>query len=205
MATFKDKDSYDLAKSLRGWGRRSSLYGETEDYNRRFNCKVGDFDYDDKYVFDDLGYNFLPSEISAAFGLIQLDNLEKNVKNRWDNFNILKSAFSNSHNFSTFRSYENVYTGWLAFPILLSGKLRGKRKQFQIFLEKSGIQTRTIFTGNILRQPVAKKFEWDSYGSFEISDEIMQNGILLGCHNQMTEEKMNYMIEKIFEAESKIV
>jgi CDP-6-deoxy-D-xylo-4-hexulose-3-dehydrase len=204
MATFKDKDSYDLAKSLRGWGRRSSLYGETEDYNRRFNCKVGDFDYDDKYVFDDLGYNFLPSEISAAFGLIQLDNLEKNVKNRWDNFNTLKSTLSVSKNFRTFRSYENVYTGWLAFPLLLSEKLKGKRKEFQIYLEKSGIQTRTIFTGNILRQPVAKKFTWDSCGSFEISDEIMQNGILLGCHNQMTIEKMDYMVKKIFEAESEI-
>ena len=165
---------------------------------------MGDFDYDDKYVFDDLGYNFLPSEISAAFGLVQLDNLEKNVKNRWDNFNYLKSALSETANFKTFRSYENVYTGWLAFPLMLSGKLEGKRKEFQIFLEKSGIQTRTIFTGNILRQPVAKKFVWDSHGSFEISDKIMQNGVLLGCHNQMSKKKMDYMLEKIFEAESNI-
>ena len=204
MATFKDQKHYDLAKSLRGWGRRSSLYGETEDYNRRFNCKVGDFDYDDKYVFDDLGYNFLPSEISAAFALVQLDNLDANVKNRYDNFNILKSAVSESSNFKSFRSYENVYTGWLAFPLLLSDKLKGKRKEFQIFLEKSGVQTRTIFTGNILRQPVAKKFTWDSHGSFAISDEIMQNGVLLGCHNQMTKEKMDYMIMKIFEAEAEL-
>jgi CDP-6-deoxy-D-xylo-4-hexulose-3-dehydrase len=204
MATFKDQKHYDLAKSLRGWGRRSSLYGETEDYNRRFNCKVGDFDYDDKYVFDDLGYNFLPSEISAAFALVQLDNLDANVKNRYENFNILKSAVSESNNFKSFRSYENVYTGWLAFPLLLSDKLKGKRKEFQIFLEKSGVQTRTIFTGNILRQPVAKKFTWDSHGSFAISDEIMQNGLLLGCHNQMTKEKMDYMIMKIFEAEAEL-
>ena len=27
----------------------------------------------------------------------------------------------------------------------------------QIFLEKKGVQTRTIFTGNILRQPIMKK------------------------------------------------
>ena len=112
---------------------------------------------------------------------------------------------SGSNNFRTFRSYENVYTGWLAFPLLLSDKLKGRRKEFQIFLEKSGVQTRTIFTGNILRQPVADKFAWDSHGSFEISDEIMQNGILLGCHNQMTKEKMDYMINKIYEAESAIV
>ena len=102
----------------------------------------------------------------------------------------------------TFTNSSNSSSGWLAFPILLQNELRGKRKEFQIFLEKSGIQTRTIFTGNILRQPVAKKFNWDSFGDFKNCDEIMQNGILLGCHNQMSKEKMDYMLEKIFEAES---
>ena len=81
-------------------------------------------------------------------------------------------------------------------------KLKNKRKDFQVFLEKNGVQTRTIFTGNILRQPVAKKFNWDSHGTFDSSDAIMQNGILLGCHNQMTKEKLDFMISKVFEAEA---
>jgi CDP-4-dehydro-6-deoxyglucose reductase, E1 len=204
MATFKDKENYEYARSLRGWGRRSSQYGETEDYNRRFDCKIGGYDYDDKYVFDDLGYNFMPSEISAAFALVQLDNLKNNLRGRANNFKILADIFSQSPNFSTFRTYENVYTGWLAFPMLLTNKLKGKRKQLQIFLEKAGIQTRTIFTGNILKQPVSNKFSWDSHGSFDISDEIMQNGIMLGCHNQMDEQKMKYLQQKVFEAEASI-
>ncbi len=204
MATFKDKENYEYARSLRGWGRRSSQYGETEDYNRRFDCKIGGYDYDDKYVFDDLGYNFMPSEISAAFALVQLDNLENNLRGRADNFKILADSFSQSPNFETFRTYENVFTGWLAFPMLLTNKLKGKRKQLQIFLEKAGIQTRTIFTGNILKQPVSDKFSWDAHGSFDISDEIMQNGIMLGCHNQMDANKMEYMQQKVFEAEASI-
>ena len=205
MVTFKDRECFEIAQSLRGWGRRSSRYGESEDYQRRFDCKIGGFDYDDKYVFDDLGYNFLPSEISAAFAIVQLNNLKENIKNRSENFQLLKSQLANSSNFTTFKSYKNVYTGWLAFPLLLSGKLKGKRKEFQIFLEESGIQTRTIFTGNILRQPVAESFQWDSHGSFEVADEIMENGILLGCHNRMNDKKINYMLAKIFEAESSLV
>lgn len=204
MATFKNKTQYDLAKSLRGWGRRSSLYDETEDYKRRFSCKIGEFDYDDKYVFDDLGYNFLPSEISAAFALVQLSNLSKNIKKRIENFNYMYEALQNKENFKLCRSYDNVETGWLAFPIVLANKLEGRRKEFQIFLEEAGIQTRTIFTGNILRQPVAKKFKWGSFGSFEVSDQIMQNGLLLGCHNKMTHEKMDYMLKIIFKAEKSI-
>jgi CDP-6-deoxy-D-xylo-4-hexulose-3-dehydrase len=159
-------------------------------------------DYDDKYVFDDLGYNFLPSEISAAFALVQLDNLKANVKNRSENFSYLKNAISVSANMRTFETYEDVYTGWLAFPLMLCDKLKNKRKEVQIYLEKAGIQTRTIFTGNILRQPVAKKFKWDSFGTFEASDSIMGNGILLGCHNQQTKDKLDYMIEKLLEAEA---
>ena len=152
-----------------------------------------------------MGYNFLPSEISAAFALVQLKNLKKNIRNRHDNFNYLKKAISKSNNMRTFETYHGVYTGWLAFPLMLEGKLQNKRKEFQIYLEKAGVQTRTIFTGNILRQPVAKKFKWDTFGSFDASDRVMSNGILLGCHNQMSIEKLDYMINKIVEAEKCIM
>ena len=70
MVCFNEKKNYELGLSLRGWGRRSSLYGESEDYERRFSAKIDGLDYDDKYIFDDIAYNFLPSEISAAFALI---------------------------------------------------------------------------------------------------------------------------------------
>ena len=202
MACFKDKENFDLGLSLRGWGRRSSLYGETEDYERRFNAKIDDINYDDKYIFDDIAYNFLPSEISAAFALVQLKNLESNINNRLDNYNYLKDNLSYSDNFFVPSSYDSVKTGWLAFPVLLQNRLASKRKEVQIFLEKAGIQTRTIFTGNILRQPVAKKFEWDSFGNFSVSDNIMETGILLGCHNRQTKEKMDYMLDKLFEIEN---
>ena len=202
MTCFSDRENYDLALSLRGWGRRSSLYGETEDYDRRFNAKIDNINYDDKYIFDDIAYNFLPSEISAAFALVQVKNLEGNLKNRLEHYNYLKDNLSSSNNFFVPSSYDNVETGWLAFPLILQNKLALKRKEVQIFLEKAGIQTRTIFTGNILRQPVAKKFEWDSFGNFTVSDNIMESGILLGCHNRQTKEKMDYMLEKLFEIES---
>ena len=205
LTAFKDEKHYLNAKSLRGWGRRSALYGETEDYDRRFDCKLDGMDYDDKFVFDDLGYNLLPSEISAAFALVQLDKIEEKVNNRLNNFHYIKDAISHSDNMRGFSAYDNVKTGWMSFPLMLTNKLQGKRKEFQIYLEKSGIQTRTVFTGNILRQPVAKKFKWDSYGEFNSSDQIMENGVLLGCHNKMTKEKLDYMISKIIEAEECIL
>ena len=55
-------------------GKSSAVFNESENISKRFNVKISGIDYDAKYVFSDLGYNFLPSEISAAFALEQLKN-----------------------------------------------------------------------------------------------------------------------------------
>ena len=53
----------------------------------------------------------------------------------------------------------------------------------QIFFERNRIQTRTIFTGNILKQPVMKNRIYMKHSKCDkIADDVMKNGILLGCH-----------------------
>ena len=53
--------------------------------------------YDGKYIFSDCGYNFLPSEISAAFAIEQLKKLKKNISSREKNFTILKMTRGGQH------------------------------------------------------------------------------------------------------------
>jgi CDP-6-deoxy-D-xylo-4-hexulose-3-dehydrase len=72
------------AKILRGWGRSSATFNESEDIKKRFSAKVSGIQYDGKYIFLRMGYNFLPSEISAAFGLEQLKKLKKNILMLWN-------------------------------------------------------------------------------------------------------------------------
>jgi dTDP-4-amino-4,6-dideoxygalactose transaminase len=79
MVCFNDKKLYEEAKILRGWGRSSATFNESEDIKQRFSAKVSGMQYDGKYIFLRMGYNFLPSEISAAFGLEQLKKLKKNI------------------------------------------------------------------------------------------------------------------------------
>ena len=68
----------------------------------------------------------------------------------------------------------------------------------QIFLEKKGIQTRTIFTGNILRQPIMKKKKYKKVKNCSIySNNIMKNGILIGCHQGLREVEISYMFKNI--------
>ena len=69
MVCFNDKKLYEEAKILRGWGRSSATFNESEDIKKRFSAKVSGIQYDGKYIFLRMGYNFLPSEISAAFSI----------------------------------------------------------------------------------------------------------------------------------------
>ncbi len=199
VVCFNDKNLYDKAKLLRGWGRSSAIFNESEGIKKRFNTKVDGIPYDGKYIFSDIGYNFLPSEISAAFALEQLKKLPKNIKKRVYNFEKLKEFFNKYPNlFDLPDQQKNLTTPWLAYPLLLKKRSKINRQKLQIFLEKSGIQTRTIFTGNILRQPIMKKRIYKKVKNAEVnSNSVMTSGILIGCHHGLTIKDLNYII-KVF-------
>lgn len=199
IACFNDKKIYEKAKLLRGWGRSSAIFNESEGIKLRFNKKVDGIPYDGKYIFNDIGYNFLPSELSAAFALEQLKKLNKNIQKRIENFNYILKFFSNySDLFSLPEQDENLKTGWLAYPIIIKNNPYFQRKDLQIYLEKKGIQTRTIFTGNILRQPIMKNLHYKKNNKpFMNSDNIMKNGLLIGCHHGLNKIEMNFMLNTL--------
>ena len=198
IVCFNDKKLYNQAKLLRGWGRSSAVFNESEGINLRFNKKVDGIPYDGKYIFSEMGYNFLPSEISAAFALEQLKKLKVNINIRVKNFNKILSYFKKYENlFILPTEFKGLKTGWLAFPLIIKEESKIIRKNLQIFLEKKGIQTRTIFTGNILRQPIMKtKFYKKCKDSTINSNNVMKNGILIGCHHGLANKDIDYMLSK---------
>ena len=193
IVCFDNNYLYKRAKLLRGWGRSSAIFNESERIEDRFNVKISGIQYDKKYIFSGLGYNFLPSEISAAFALEQLKKLNSNISVRRKNFNYLLRFFSKYSNyFKLPETFKNVKTPWLAFPLVIKKNKKFNRMQLQIFLEKNNIQTRTIFTGNILRQPLMKNLKYKKHPNSEkIADDVMENGILIGCHQGL---KINDLI-----------
>ena len=94
--------------------------------------------------------------------------------------------------------YQGVKTPWLAFPLVIKKNKFFNRKELQIYFEKNNIQTRTIFTGNILKQPVMRnKIYKSSKNCNAVADDVMKNGILLGCHHGMSINDANYIC-KVF-------
>ena len=200
IVCFNDYNLYEKAKILRGWGRSSAVFNESENISKRFNVKVSGMNYDAKYIFTDLGYNFLPSEISAAFAIEQLKKLKNNISIRNRNFEYLKKFFGGFNNYFKLPEQNmGVKTPWLAFPLVIKKNKKFNRKEMQIFFEKNNIQTRTIFTGNILKQPVMKDKIYKKHPKCdEVANDVMENGILLGCHQGMSKKDLNYMC-KTFE------
>jgi len=198
IVCFNDFELYQKAKLLRGWGRSSATFNESEDINKRFNIKVSGINYDAKYIFSELGYNFLPSELSAAFAIEQIKKLSNNIKIRNKNFDYLKNFFGKYDFFKLPEQYPGVKTPWLAFPLVIKKNRYFTRRDLQIFFEKNNIQTRTIFTGNILKQPVMKNKYYKKHPQCDkIANDVMKNGILLGCHQGMKKGELDYIC-KIF-------
>ena len=111
------------------------------------------------------------------------------------NFDYLKKFFKNYKNyFKLPEQNPGVKTPWLAFPLVIKKNKKFNRKKMQIFFEKNNIQTRTIFTGNILRQPVMyKRFYKKHPKCDEVANDVMKNGILLGCHQGMNKKDLDYI------------
>ena len=196
MFLTNNKDFFSRAKVLRSWGRMSTLIKDSENINRRLNIKLKGFDYDKKFIFSEVGYNFEPSEIGASFGLVQLKKFKhfSNVRNR--NFKLHYDFFKKLKNYFIVPKIEkNVKTNFLAYPIILKNNVNFSRKKFQIYLEKNNIQTRPIFSGNILRHPAFRNLisSKNKLNSFKNSDYIMKNGLLIGCHQGLSMKNISYI------------
>ena len=200
--TLNDIEVFKRAKLLRSWGRSSSLFDEhSEAIENRFNINLDGIEYDAKFVFEEIGYNLEGNEVGAAFGLAQLRNLKNNIIRRQENF-LLQCDFFKKYNdyFDIPKVLPCVSTAWLAFPLLLKENISFNRKQFQIYLEEKDIQTRVVFTGNILRQPMCRNIEKVvTKRGLSNSDLIMKNGVLLPLHHGMTEnmfERLHHTIDQ---------
>jgi len=195
MLCVNDEALARRALLMRSWGRSSSLFVESEAIERRFDVKLGDIPYDAKFLFEELGYNIEPSEMGAAFGLIQLDKLTRNIDLRERHFARHCEFFADYADwFILPRQLPRTRTGWLAFPLTIRPEAPFGRRELQIWFERADIQTRVVFTGNILRQPAmaSVKVNADPQG-YPMADAVTRGGILLACHHGLSDEQIEHI------------
>jgi CDP-6-deoxy-D-xylo-4-hexulose-3-dehydrase len=198
MVCVDDPDLADRCLLLRRWGRRSEvqLFGSQKGSSSRFFSEIdGDLEYDNLFIFDEVGWNFEPSELSAAFGVVQLEKLPDNLARRKRNFDRLVDGFSKRPDvFSLPRTTEGVDTAWHMFPVMIRPASGVRRSEFQEHMESNGIDTRMVWTGNVTRQPAFASVEWRlPEGGLPNSDRVMAQGLVLPSNQGLDDDDVDYI------------
>lgn len=185
------------ARLLRSWGRTSAEFAdiaEAESLKKRFGIELNGIEYDAKFVFEYPGYQLEPSEMGAAFGLVQLSNFDMVKKRRMAAYSRMESIFAQYSDFvRTGIPHPDGEIVWMHFPFIIRESAPFSRKDVQTFFELRGIQTRPPFSGNIINQPMMKGQKYIAEDSYDNANDMMKNGILLGSHQGLTDEHFNHI------------
>jgi CDP-4-dehydro-6-deoxyglucose reductase, E1 len=195
-----DDEQLDRCLSLRRWGRRSEsyLYGSRRGEHARFGELADGTPYDLVFLFDSIGYNFEPSELGAAYGLVQLGKLERFNGQRRANWQQLEDFFAGHDGVTTGRTTEGARTTWMRFCLTVDEDAPFTRTQVQEFLVERSIETRMVWTGNILRQPgFAKVRHRAPEGGLPRCDRVMDRALSLPIHHGLTSDHMGHICEQL--------
>ena len=179
-----------LAKNVRmyrDWGRQSDLTSRT---NRKWKSLPKD--YDSRFIYEKVGYNLSPLELQAAMGRVQLKKANRIKRLRQRNFNYLYSHLSKFPDLVMPKTVPGADVCWFSFPL----STIGKRGSLVAHLEKNGIETRSMFAGNITRHPAYAKSTYYK-GSLKNADWILKHSFWVGVHPRMTQKDREYMV-KVF-------
>lgn len=195
MICCKDKNDYNIIKSLRshGWSRGTSFENEIYKKNKFL---------DKRFIFFNSGFNLRPTEVSAAIGHNQFKRMDKLMKIR--NINrkkIINSLLNNSYlkNKIDFY-YENKFVNpsWFGLSIKILIKNFNKNKIIKK-LENNGIETRPIISGNFADQPAAKLYGISLNQKFPNTDKVYNSSFFIGLPTKQINNKFLKKIVSAFE------
>ncbi len=193
--------------SMRDWGRDCwCSSGKDNTCGKRFTKQFGDlpFGYDHKYVYSHFGYNLKATDLQAAIGSIQLDKISDFTKARQNNFNILSGRLQPVKHLITLPQC-NAWAepSWFGFLMIVNKTSRFSRNELAQYLESRNIQTRNLFSGNIVRHPLFKSLregvDYRIPDTLNESDRITEDALWLGVYPGMNERKLHFMADTVIQ------
>lgn len=191
--------------SIRDWGRDCWCEsGVDNTCKRRFSQKFGTLPdgYDHKYVYSHLGYNLKATDMQAAVGVAQLDKFPTFVERRIENFDILTEKLQEvTDKIQLPKATYNSQPSWFGYLMTVNEDAGFTRNELVEYIEEHNIQTRNLFAGNMVRQPVLQELEegvdYRVVGELTNTDRIMNDSFWVGVFPGMTEEKLSYIADTI--------
>jgi CDP-4-dehydro-6-deoxyglucose reductase, E1 len=203
MITCNKKEDYDILFALRSHG----WLGGTRHYKRSLKSynqyAKQNPQLDPRYIFINSGFNLRPTDIQAAIAHNQFNRLDKLKKFRNINRNLLINKITKSkkwnNQFQFISIPQDIDPSWMGLPILLSERFKNKKKKFMTILDKMGIETRPIISGNFANQPAAKLYKLCKKNEkFENSQKVQDLGFLIGLHTRKISKSNLKLIHDTF-------
>ncbi len=190
-----------IAESFRDWGRDCwCASGQDNTCGKRFGWKLGTLPegYDHKYIYSHLGYNLKPLDAQAAIGLEQLKKLDGFVAARRANHaRLLVSLRPYEEHLILPQATPYSDPSWFGLLLTVRDGAPFSRAELVAHLEQSGIQTRQLFGGNLLRQPAFERVIHRTVGGLENTDKIMRDAFFIGVYPGLTAAMLEY-VEQTF-------
>ncbi len=181
-----DPELMRIARSFRDWGRDCYCdSGKSNTCGKRFTQKFGGLPigYDHKYIYSHIGYNLKATEMQAAIGCAQLNKLDGFIQQRKQNHSRLMEILAPySDRLILPKATPNSEPSWFAFAITVKPEAGFIRNELTTFLEKNRIETRNLFSGNLLRHPAFEKIQCRIVGDLSNTNLIMNNTFFIGVY-----------------------
>ena len=194
MICCKDNKDFEIIKALRahGWSRGLKNEKKISKENKHL---------DKRFIFYNSGFNLRSTDIAASIGLSQFKDLDKFIKTRNINrkkiINELDKSKKIRDKITVIKENDGVKASWFGIPIILSKKI--KKNRFINKLEKNGVETRPIISGNFLKQPSVKKYKLNRKINLNKADYINKYGFFIGLPRKLISKKIINRLIKAFE------
>jgi len=194
-----------IVESFRDWGRDCYCHtGMNNTCGKRFEWQLGKlpYGYDHKFIYSHIGYNMKMTDMQAALGLSQLRKLDRFIKFRRKNFDILTQVLKENKLDNYFllpKKTKNSDPSWFGYMLTIKDK-KIKRKTIIDHLEKNKILTRLLFAGNLTRQPAFDEVEYRIVGNLINTDIVMESSFWLGIWPALNIKHFKYMSKILKEA-----
>ena len=195
-------------ESFRDWGRDCWCpSGCDNTCKKRFEWELGELPhgYDHKFIYSHFGYNLKVTDMQAAIGCAQLAKLPAFTEARKRNWKLLREGLADlSDVFILPEATQNSDPSWFGFLMTIRDNAPFSREAIVNHLEANKIQTRMLFSGNIIKHPCFDEMRQSQKGyrvagSLETTDKVMSSAFWVGVYPGLTEPMVQFMVDKIRE------
>jgi len=196
-----DDDLARIARSIRDWGRDCYCAGgENNTCGKRFSQQFGTlpFGYDHKYVYSHIGYNLKVTDMQAAIGCAQLQKLEQFITKRKEKFQKITEILKPYEDRLILpKETENSDPSWFGYLITVRKDAGFSRNDIVKYFEANRIETRNLFSGNLLCHPAYQAITHRVVGDLNNTNLVMNNTFFIGLFPGIEDDQLRY-IEEIF-------